>query len=92
MTIREHCRPLTILAQILGTDVTDCAAYVEEFVTEMRSDGESEEDAPTFSKLGDNMYPSQMDELTDQILGHYYHENQNLDSQVKALLYNLSVN
>jgi len=88
MTIKEHCKSLTVLSEMMNTDREDCAAWVEEFLIEIRGD---DEDKPLFDKLGDNMSEEQLLELTTEVIGHYSKENRGLEQKVKGLLYNLTV-
>lgn len=89
MKVKLHNVNLTSLSKKLGTDQHDCAAWVEEFVNEVReSDGKEE---ATFDNLGDHLYPDQLDSICQSLIEHYNKENDLDISKVKGDVFFLKV-
>lgn len=90
MNLRIHNSSMTKLAELLGTTSEDCAAWIEELLTDMR--GEPEEDEELFEKLGDNLYPEQVSLLSQQLIEHYSKEHLLNRNEIAGLIYNLKTN
>ena len=86
MKITVHNKFLTELSKLLETDVEDCAGWIEDFLQEVRGD---EEDGELFEKVGDNLYPEQVGQISQMLLEHYSKEGTVTRGKVSGLLYNL---
>jgi guanylate kinase len=90
MKIFIHNNSLTQLAARLGTDSEDCAAWIEELLSEIREEDFSLAQS-LFDKLGDNLYPEQVSLLAQQLIEHYSKEEKVKRTEITGLIYNLKI-
>lgn len=74
----------------MQTDPEDCAAWIEELLSEIRGEDFNEESG-LFEKLGDNLYPEQVSLLSQQLIEHYSKEEVVKRNQINGLIYNLKI-
>lgn len=89
MKISTHSLELTAISKLLSTNNEDCVAWIEDFLTEIRVDEDT--DDTLFEKLGENLHPDQVSLVSQMLLEHYKKEKIVSRSKISGLVYNLKI-